>query len=170
MWWQLGFALLASLLALWLVLLLVLWRLSPDELTAREALRLLPDLVRLVGRLARDGSLPLGVRIRLWLLIGYLALPIDLVPDVIPVVGYADDLLVVVLTLRSVVRPSGGAGSSTRALARHGAGLRGGLPAAGCSRGLRSAPRRPSGSLHQAHCVRGPKRTRVGFLPAAAAV
>ncbi|MCU1622422.1 MAG: hypothetical protein JWL79_1267 [Frankiales bacterium] len=107
MWWQLGLALLASLLALWLVLLLVLWRLSPDELTARDALRLLPDLVRLVGRLARDGSLPLGVRIRLWLLIGYLALPIDLVPDVIPVVGYADDLLVVVLTLRSVVRRAG---------------------------------------------------------------
>lgn len=107
MWWQLGLALLASVLALWLVLLLVLWRLAPDELTAREALRLLPDLVRLVGRLARDGSLPLGVRIRLWLLIGYLALPIDLVPDVIPVVGYADDLLVVVLTLRSVVRRAG---------------------------------------------------------------
>lgn len=107
MWWQLAVALLVGVVLLWLVLLLVLWRLRPDDLTAREALRLLPDLVRLVGRLARDGSLPRGVRVRLWLLIGYLALPIDLVPDVIPVVGYADDLLVVVLTLRSVVRRAG---------------------------------------------------------------
>jgi uncharacterized membrane protein YkvA (DUF1232 family) len=106
-WWQLAVALLVGVVLLWLVLLLVLWRLRPDDLTAREALRLLPDLVRLVGRLARDGSLPRGVRVRLWLLIGYLALPIDLVPDVIPVVGYADDLLVVVLTLRSVVRRAG---------------------------------------------------------------
>jgi uncharacterized membrane protein YkvA (DUF1232 family) len=39
--------------------------------------------------------------------LGYLALPFDLIPDVVPVVGYADDAIVVVLTLRSVVRTSG---------------------------------------------------------------
>ena len=52
-------------------------------------MRLLPDLLRLLRRLAADGSLPRGVRVRLWLLLGYLALPIDLVPDFIPVLGYA---------------------------------------------------------------------------------
>ena len=44
---------------------------------------------------------------RLWLLLGYLALPIDLVPDFIPVLGYADDAIVVALVLRSVVRRAG---------------------------------------------------------------
>ncbi|MEU0835681.1 YkvA family protein [Streptomyces sp. NPDC056231] len=34
----------------------------------------------------------------------YLALPIDLIPDVLPVIGYADDAIIVAFTLRSVVR------------------------------------------------------------------
>lgn len=42
-----------------------------------EAVRLLPDLLRLVPRLARDRSLPRGVRVRLWLLLGDLAMPHD---------------------------------------------------------------------------------------------
>jgi uncharacterized membrane protein YkvA (DUF1232 family) len=41
------------------------------------------------------------------LLLGYLALPVDLVPDFIPVIGYADDAVVVALALRSVVRRAG---------------------------------------------------------------
>lgn len=56
----------------------------------REALRLLPDVLRLLPRLAADRSLPRGVRVRLALLLAYLASPIDLVPDFIPVIGYAD--------------------------------------------------------------------------------
>ena len=79
----------------------------PPDLTVREALRLLPDLVRLVRRLAADRSLPFGVRVRLWLLLGYLLSPVDLVPDVVPVLGYADDVVVVALALRSVVRRAG---------------------------------------------------------------
>lgn len=47
-------------------------------------------------------------------LLVYLASPIDLVPDFIPVLGYADDALVVALVLRSVVRLAGSA-----PLARH---------------------------------------------------
>ena len=46
---------------------------------------------------------------RLWLLVVYLASPIDIIPDFIPVIGYADDVLIVVLVLRSVVRHSGAA-------------------------------------------------------------
>ena len=68
---------------------------------------MLPDTVRLASRLARDPSLPRGVRIRLWLLLGYLILPVDLVPDFVPVIGYADDAIVVALVLRSVVRRAG---------------------------------------------------------------
>ncbi|WP_230881836.1 YkvA family protein [Planomonospora sp. ID91781] len=89
-----------------------------------EAIRLLPDLLRLTSRLARDRTLPRGVRIRLWLLLGYLALPIDLVPDFIPVLGYADDAIVVAVVLRSVVRVAG-----PQALERHWPGTGDGLAA-----------------------------------------
>ena len=111
-----------GLLLLWLILLALLWRARTDELTARGALRLLPDVVRLVRRLAADGSLPRGVRVRLWLLLGYLLLPIDLVPDVLPVIGYADDVVLVAWALRSVVRRAG-----ADALARHWPGEPAGL-------------------------------------------
>lgn len=100
---------LGGLLALWTLLLLLLWRARPPDLTVREALRLLPDLVRLVRRLAADRSLPRGLRVRLWLLLAYLLSPVDLVPDVVPVLGYADDVVVVALALRSAVRTAGDA-------------------------------------------------------------
>ena len=111
-----------GLVLVWVLLVLALWLARPGELTAREALRVLPDLVRLLRRLAGDRSLPRGVRVRLWLLLGYLLLPVDLVPDVIPVVGYADDVVVVALALRSVVRAAG-----PEALARHWPGTPEGL-------------------------------------------
>jgi uncharacterized membrane protein YkvA (DUF1232 family) len=72
-----------------------------------ETLRLLPDLLRLMRRLAADSDVPHAVRVRLWLLLGYLAIPIDLVPDFVPVLGYADDAIVVALVLRSAVRRAG---------------------------------------------------------------
>ncbi len=106
-WWQGLLAVGGGLLLLWAVVLALLWRARPEDLTVREALRLLPDLVRLVRRLAADRSLPRGVRVRLWLLLAYLVSPLDLIPDVIPVLGYADDVVVVALALRSVVRVAG---------------------------------------------------------------
>jgi uncharacterized membrane protein YkvA (DUF1232 family) len=102
-------ALAGGLLVLWLALLGLLWLCRPDDLTVREALRLLPDVLRLVRRLSADRGLPVSVRLRLWLLLGYLLSPIDLVPDVLPVVGYADDAVLVAWVLRSVVRRAGDA-------------------------------------------------------------
>ncbi len=124
MWWQTLLGVAAGLLLLWLVLLFVLWRATPDLTRLRDALRLLPDVIRLLGRLATDPTLPRGVRIRLWLLLGYLALTIDLIPDFIPVLGYADDAIIVAFTLRSVVRRAG-----PDALARHWPGTPAGLTA-----------------------------------------
>ena len=95
---------------LYLVLLALLWqarRRNPDTARMREALRLLPDVLRLLRRLAADRDLPRGVRIRLILLIAYLASPIDLIPDFIPVLGYADDAIIVAIALRSVARRAG---------------------------------------------------------------
>lgn len=116
--------LLGGLLLCWLILVAVLWFTRPEDRRLRELLRLLPDVLRLLRRLAGDAALPRGVRIRLWLLLGYLALPIDLVPDFIPVLGYADDAIVVAMVLRSVVRRAG-----PDALTRHWPGTPGGLAA-----------------------------------------
>ena len=96
-----------ALILAWAVLLVTLLAARPNQNTVTESLRLLPDLVRLVTRLAKDGSQPRGVRIRLALLLAYLACPIDLVPDFVPVLGYADDVIIVLLTLRSVIRVVG---------------------------------------------------------------
>jgi uncharacterized membrane protein YkvA (DUF1232 family) len=97
----------AALALAWLVLVLFLWIAKPDRARLSEGMRLLPDTVRLLRRIAGDRTAPKGVRVRLWLLFAYLAFPIDLVPDFIPVLGYADDVIVVAATLRSVVRGAG---------------------------------------------------------------
>ncbi|MGY1917247.1 DUF1232 domain-containing protein [Blastococcus sp. SYSU DS0973] len=106
-WLRVLFTVAGGLLLLWLLTLALLWRDRPDGLTVRDSLRLLPDLLRLVRRLAADRSLPRAVRVRLWLLLAYLLSPVDLVPDVVPVLGYADDVVVTAWALRSVVRRAG---------------------------------------------------------------
>jgi uncharacterized membrane protein YkvA (DUF1232 family) len=130
-WIRLVGAVVGGLLVLWLLLLALLWRARPDELTARGALGLLPDVLRLVRRLAADRSLPRAVRVRLWLLLAYLLSPIDLVPDFVPVLGYADDVVVVAWALRSVVRASG-----ADAVTRHWPGDAAGLAAVSRLTGL----------------------------------
>jgi uncharacterized membrane protein YkvA (DUF1232 family) len=106
-WFEPLVAVVAGLATLWLVLVVVLVVVRPRGALLKEALRLLPDVLRLVHRLAKDPDLPRGVRVRLGLLLVYLAFPFDLVPDFIPVLGYADDAIIVTAVLRSVVRHAG---------------------------------------------------------------
>jgi uncharacterized membrane protein YkvA (DUF1232 family) len=96
-----------GLVAAWLALVLGLVIVRPKGAMLGEAVRILPDLLRLLRRLAADRSMQRGVRLRLGLLIAYLAFPIDLIPDFIPVIGYADDAIIVAAVLRSVVRRAG---------------------------------------------------------------
>jgi len=111
-----------ALLLAWLALILTVVVARPSGDLLQQALRLLPDLLRLLRRLAGDRSLPRGVRVRLWLLLAYLAIPIDVIPDVILVLGYADDAIIVTAVLRSVVRRAG-----LEALHRHWPGTDDGL-------------------------------------------
>src|SRR5262245_36081425 len=105
-WWGLLLGAAAGLLLAWAALIAVLVIARPRGGLLREALRLLPDLLRL-PRLAADRSLPSRVRAGLVLLLAYLAFPFDLVPDFIPVLGHADDAIIVAAMLRWVVRQAG---------------------------------------------------------------
>ena len=119
----------------YLVLLGTLLVTRPKGNLLGEALRLLPDLLRLLRRVASDRSVPRAARVRLWLLLGYLAIPIDLVPDFVPVLGYADDAIIVSLVLRSVVRRAG-----APVVRRHWPGTDDGLAALGRLAGLQLGP------------------------------
>ena len=69
--------------------------------------RFIRDCIVLVRRLLGDPRVSRRHKLLLGALIGYLALPFDLVPDFIPVAGQIDDALVVALTLRAVLRGCG---------------------------------------------------------------
>lgn len=75
---------------------------------ARALVGFVPDCAVLVARLLRDPRVPRRKKALLVALVGYLALPFDLVPDFIPVAGQLDDVIVVALVLRSLVRAGGG--------------------------------------------------------------
>ncbi|MER7281221.1 YkvA family protein [Dactylosporangium sp. NPDC000244] len=137
-WWlQTLIGLAIALVVVWLALVVVLLVAKPDKVRLREALRLLPDLLRLLRRLAADPGLPRGVRARLGLLLVYLAVPIDLIPDFIPVLGYADDAIIVVAVLRSTVRRAG-----LEAVRAHWPGTDDGFAAVCRVAGLRDTPGR----------------------------
>jgi uncharacterized membrane protein YkvA (DUF1232 family) len=66
-----------------------------------------PDCAVLFKRLLRHERVPLGVKLPIVLLVPYLASPLDLIPDFIPVIGQLDDALLVALVLRRVVKRAG---------------------------------------------------------------
>jgi len=107
MWRETLIALVAAILLSWLTMVVALVIIRPKGNLLRESLRILPDLIRLLKRLSTDSTQPRGIRVRLGLLMAYLVLPIDLILDFVPVLGYADDAIVVVAVLRSVVRRVG---------------------------------------------------------------
>ena len=73
----------------------------------RDLLRLAPDVMRLIRRLVVDPTVPRATRWWLAGLLVYLLSPIDLVPDFLPVIGYADDAIVVAVALRFAIRHAG---------------------------------------------------------------
>jgi uncharacterized membrane protein YkvA (DUF1232 family) len=74
---------------------------------ARAVAGFIPDCVVLLRRLMRDPRVPRRRKALLWLAVAYLAMPIDLVPDFIPVAGQLDDAIVVALLLRALLRGAG---------------------------------------------------------------
>jgi uncharacterized membrane protein YkvA (DUF1232 family) len=74
---------------------------------AREIAAFVPDCFVLYKRLLADPRVPRRTKVLLAASAGYLALPFDLVPDFIPVLGQLDDALVVAATMAYVTRSSG---------------------------------------------------------------
>jgi len=74
---------------------------------ARALAGFIPDCIVLVKRLLGDPRGPRRRKLLLGLLVAYLALPIDLVPDFIPIAGQLDDAIIVALVLRAILRSGG---------------------------------------------------------------
>jgi uncharacterized membrane protein YkvA (DUF1232 family) len=74
---------------------------------ARALAGFIPDCIVLFRRLLADPRMPRRYRFVVIALLGYLALPFDVVPDFIPVAGQLDDAIVVALALRAILRGGG---------------------------------------------------------------
>ncbi len=59
----------------------------------------LPTYARLVWGLARDARTPFGLKLLLGAALTYVVTPVDLIPDIVPILGHADDLTVLLLVL-----------------------------------------------------------------------
>ncbi len=92
-------------LALYVVLLAFLL-VTGRRSHAREIALFLPNLARLFHGLLRDPDVPWHAKAVTAVALAYIASPIDLIPEVIPVVGPLDDAIVASLVLRYVARAS----------------------------------------------------------------
>jgi uncharacterized membrane protein YkvA (DUF1232 family) len=69
-----------------------------------DVIRRLPTYIRLVWALLRDGRVPAQQKLILAGIGAYVVLPIDLIPDFVPVLGQLDDIAVVLLGLDLFIR------------------------------------------------------------------
>jgi uncharacterized membrane protein YkvA (DUF1232 family) len=105
-WWQALLIALGILALVWGACVAVLVVVGRRDWAVALA-RFIPDCVVLVRRLLADERVPRSRKVAIWALLAYLAMPIDLVPDVIPIAGQLDDVVVVALVLRLVLRGGG---------------------------------------------------------------
>lgn len=102
MWWRdwlVGLAIgIGLLLASWCVLILLAKRLPPG--TLRDLAAFIPDCVTTVRRLRKDPRVPRRAKFAIVLAGVWVASPIDLIPEFIPIIGPLDDIIVVAVALR----------------------------------------------------------------------
>ena len=89
--------------ALWCLVVVVLIALGRRE-RARELAALIPNLAVLFRGLFRDPRVPRGAKVWLVVAIAWIASPIDLIPEFVPVAGPLDDAIVAALVLRHLLR------------------------------------------------------------------
>lgn len=93
-------------LAVWAAVIATLW-LFGRKLAAAQVTRAIPDLVGLARGLLGDPRVPFGSKVLVGAALVWLLSPIDLVPEFIPVAGPLDDLIVVAIVLRHLVKRAG---------------------------------------------------------------
>jgi len=104
----LEFALVSIAVTLGIYAALVCWLfLAGRHSEARALARFIPDCLIFFRRLLGDDRVPRSRKLALVCLLGYLALPIDVIPDFIPVAGQLDDAILVAVVLRFVLRGGG---------------------------------------------------------------
>jgi uncharacterized membrane protein YkvA (DUF1232 family) len=96
----------AAALAFYLIFVVVLFVLGRRS-EARAVAGFVPDCVVLFKRLLGDGRVSRPRKLLVAALVAYLAIPLDLVPDFIPVAGQLDDAILVLIVLRTVLRGAG---------------------------------------------------------------
>ena len=101
--WLLALIVLAAIYAVAVLALILAGR----GVAARELALLLPHLILLFKDLLRDPRVPRGPKIVLAIGIVWLASPIDLLPEFLPVLGPLDDAVVAALVLRHLVHRAG---------------------------------------------------------------
>lgn len=94
-------------------------RVRPDEVLPPEgtslqgrqlvtdAVMMMPNILKLVVRLLRDPRVPRRAKITLGLAAAYVVSPIDLIPEVIPVIGWADDVVVLMFAIDGLIERAG---------------------------------------------------------------
>ena len=92
--------------AVWVIAIAALWFFG-RRLAAAQLARAIPDLVALTRGLLGDPRVPVGSKVLLGGALVWLASPIDLVPEFIPVLGPLDDVIVIGLVVRHLVRRAG---------------------------------------------------------------
>jgi uncharacterized membrane protein YkvA (DUF1232 family) len=97
---------LAVALAVYVVAIAALY-LAGRRTAARELATLVPNLLVLFKGLLTDERVPRGSKVLLLLGAVWLASPIDLIPEFVPVLGPLDDAVVAALILRHVLRTAG---------------------------------------------------------------
>src|SRR5215213_10054334 len=105
--WTWLFWLVFALIILWAALLVVFWLVRPKDVSARELIRVVPDVVRLIRSVITDRAAPLDVRVVLIGLLIWILSPIDLIPEFIPVLGPLDDVIVAIVSMRYTRRRMG---------------------------------------------------------------
>ncbi|HEY5011104.1 MAG TPA: DUF1232 domain-containing protein [Acidimicrobiia bacterium] len=100
-------ALAVTIAAIWIGLAVAVLVGRPSRTSVLEAARFMPDTLRFVWNLARDRAVPRRARWRLYLAFFYNVQPINLIPDFVPVIGFADNLVVTAWALRSAMRLAG---------------------------------------------------------------
>jgi uncharacterized membrane protein YkvA (DUF1232 family) len=101
--WLVGLSIVAvALVTSWTLLLAAARRLPPGPL--RDLAAFIPDCVTTARRLRRDPRVPRRAKVAIVLAALWLANPIDLIPEFVPVIGPLDDVVVVALALRYAAR------------------------------------------------------------------